>query len=54
MEIELEEEEVLEVLRAGLRAQGIETPEGMVFTLRRNNKRGTTRVVLKTPKKCEK
>jgi hypothetical protein len=54
MEIVLEEEEVLEVLRAGLRAQGVETPEGMELVLRRNNKRGTTRVVLKTPEKCGK
>lgn len=48
MEIVLEHEEVEALLKEAMKARGLDT-ENLRMVIRRNNKRGTIRVVLKTP-----
>ena len=50
MEIVLEHEEVEALLKEALKSRGLDT-ENLRMVIRRNNKRGTIRVVLKTPRR---
>jgi hypothetical protein len=48
MEIVLEHAEVIRLLRKGLAAEHIVVPSNAKVTVRRNNKKGTIRVVFKS------
>ena len=50
MELVLEHEEIVTLLREALSARGMQVPDNTVVRLRRNNKRGTLRAAFVTPK----
>ena len=49
MEVVLEQHEVIELLREALKARGLPLSRASVIRLRRNNKKGTLRVVIVSP-----
>jgi hypothetical protein len=51
MELVLEHEEIVTLLREALHARGMVIPENSVVRIRRNNKRGTLRAAFITPRK---
>tara|TARA_Y100000389_G_C17417902_1_gene494869 strand:- start:847 stop:1026 length:180 start_codon:yes stop_codon:yes gene_type:complete len=48
MELVLEHDEIVTLLREALRARGMEVPNNTLVRLRRNNKKGTLRAVFQT------
>jgi len=50
MELVLEHDEIVALLREALRARGMQIPHETVVRLRRNNKKGTLRAAFVTPK----
>jgi len=46
MEIILEEQDILQLLRSGLRSWGIELNRNVTMKLRQNNKQGTFKIVI--------
>ena len=50
MELVLEHEEIVTLLREALSARGMQVPDNTVVRLRRNNKRGTLRAAFVTPR----
>ena len=53
MELVLEHDEIVTLLREALRARGMKVPEDTQVRLRRNNKKGTLRAVFLTKRVVE-
>ncbi len=53
MELVLEHDEIVTLLREALRARGMKVPENTRVRLRRNNKKGTLRAVFMTKQVVE-
>tara|TARA_B100001094_G_scaffold239720_1_gene235261 strand:+ start:2234 stop:2413 length:180 start_codon:yes stop_codon:yes gene_type:complete len=53
MELVLEHDEIVTLLREALRARGMKVPDDTLVRLRRNNKKGTLRAVFKTKQERE-